>query len=396
MRGSLNIHIAPSDVQPLVERAQTLPARPGVIAFEARDGSTVLLAATGDLRRFALTRLGQGDETTPARRENLAPVTAALRARVVGSSFEGDALYLEEARERLPATYRSALDTRRVWAVRLDPGARTPVWRKLDLLAASGQGETLEPSTLIAPFGDKDNPGRYAERLDDLFDLCRTPRELELAPNGRACAYKEMGRCDAPCDGSASMEAYRARVRDAVRFAAQPVELSLSAIDQRMARAAGEQDFELAAQLRSRAERIRKGRKPGAAWATTLDRFAVLGAFPSVRRARVSLFIATASAIEHWADVGGDLTRACARELLPRITGRAEDLLPRTPLGVSACERLAMLTHHLYHPRRGAGELIALGPSTDAAQLCTLVRRAGRLEPAAMSDTPDTQLGPRA
>lgn len=305
-------------------------------------------------------------------------------------------VYLEQARDRLPSTYRTVLDTRRAWGGQLDADAEFPVWRKLDLVAASGQGEAMEPSALIAPFGDKDNPGRFGERLDDLFDLCRTPRELELAPDGRACAYKEMGRCDAPCDGSASMEAYRARVRDAVRFAAQPVELSLSAIEQRMARAAAEQDFELASSLKTRAERIRKGRKPGALWATTLDRFMVLGAFPSTRRSRASLFIATASAIEHWADAAGDLSRAHAAELLEGVRRRAKDLLPDRPLSAHECERLAMLTHHLYHPRRGAGELIALAPSTDAAALCTLVRRAAKIRADEPDDTPDTQIGPEA
>ncbi|MFI4896879.1 MAG: hypothetical protein ACIARR_03540, partial [Phycisphaerales bacterium JB059] len=206
MTSTLDILIRPDDVRPLAHAADDLPARPGVIVFEGDDGQTILLAATGDLRRFALTRLGRPDDQTPASRENLAPITARLRARVVGSAFEGDALYLEEARARLPGAYRSMLDTRRAWCVHLDPEADPPVWRRLDLLGAPG--EPISPETIIGPFRDKHAATRFAEHLDDLFDLCRTPRELEIAPRGRACAYKEMGRCDAPCDGSADMAAY--------------------------------------------------------------------------------------------------------------------------------------------------------------------------------------------
>ncbi len=397
MTGSLNILIEPTDGAGIADAARALPARAGVVAFESPDASTVLLSATGDLRRFALTRLGESDDATPARREDLRPVTARLRACIVGSSFEGDAVYLDEARWRLPATYRSVLDTRRAWCVRLDPDATTPLWRKLDLVGASARGEALAPETLIGPIGDKDAAGRFGERLDDLFDLCRTPRELEAAPHGRACAYKEMGRCDAPCDGSASMDAYRARVRDAVRFAAQPVALSVSAIEQRMARASDEQDFELAAALKDRARRITKGRRPATSWLTTLDRFAVLGAFPSTRRARARLFIATARRIEAWADVPGKLSPVQASEILDAILSRSRSLLDESgPLRPEQCERLGLLAHHLFHPRRGAGGFLPLDPMPDATALGRLLRQAARVgaEDGASDEDPDTELGP--
>jgi hypothetical protein len=389
---TLDILIQPDDTRPLDRAAESLPARPGVVAFENAAGDALLLAATGDLRRFALTRLGRPDEQTPASRENLAPITARLRARVVGSAFEGDALYLEEARTRLPQTYRSVLDTRRAWCVHLDPEADPPVWRRLDLLGASV--EPAHPGTLIGPFRDKHAATRFAERLDDLFDLCRTPRELEIAPRGRACAYKEMGRCDAPCDGSAGMEAYRARVRDAVRFAAQPVALSLSAIEQRMSRAAATQDFELAQSLKSRMERIARGVKPTTTWRSTLDRFMVLGAFPSTRRGRARLFLATASAIEPWADVAGDISPEDAHELMQPILAGASRLRPTRPLAPHECERLGLLARHLYNPGRGAGGLLALDPPPEGAALCTLIRRAAKVR----DDSPDeevveTQLG---
>ncbi len=403
MPALLHILIEPGPESSLCDSARTLPARPGVIAFEKGDTSTVLLAATGNLRRFALTRLGEPDGVTPAKREDLSPVTARLRARVVGASFEGDALYLEEARTRLPEAYRATLDTRKAWCLHLDPEASPPVWRRVDLVGACARGQQLSPGALFGPIREHDSASRLGEHLDDLFDLCRTPKELEAAPHGRACAYKEMGRCDAPCDGSASMDVYRERVRDAARFISTPVSLSLSAVERRMERAAIEQDYELASALNERARRIRKGAGPATSWTTSLDRFAVLGAFPSTRRAWARLFICTARHIDTFADVRGDLTRSQADELLSACAARARSLLDREPAALrpDEAERLGLLSHALFHPPRAAGGMISLDPMSDASALGTLVRRAAKVRDE--SESPDTppdtlraELGPGA
>jgi len=377
--GTLDILIEPTADATIAVAARALPARPGVVAFEADDGRTVLLAATGDLRRFALTRLGQHDDDTPAKREDLSGITARLRARIVGSSFEGDALYLEQARWRLPATYRSVLDTRRAWFVQLDADAQTPLWRKLDVVGATARGEKLDPRTLLGPIGDKDAAGRFGERLDDLFDLCRYPKELEATPNGRACAYKEMGRCDAPCDGSAPMDDYRARVRDAVRFASQPTELTASAIESRMARASADQDFELAASLKDRLERVRNSARPATAWTTCLDTLRVLAVMPSTKRGWARLLVCDARRIVPYADARGDLSRDEIRSLIDSMTAFLSAPEHGGALEPDQAEGLGLLSHHLFHPKRGAGAMLRLAPAPDASALGTLIRRAARV-----------------
>ncbi|MFI4897281.1 MAG: UvrB/UvrC motif-containing protein, partial [Phycisphaerales bacterium JB059] len=184
------------------------------------------------------------------------------------------------------------------------------------------------------------------------------------------------------------------RVRDAVRFSARPVAISLSAIERRMADAAAAQDFELAQSLKNRLERATRGDKPTTAWRTTLDRFIVLGAFPSTRRGRARLFLCAAGAIQPWADVAGDISREGVDELIGPILSGASRLRPTRPLAPHECERLGLLTRHLYAPRRGAGGLVALDPPPESAALCTLIRRAAKVR----DDSPDeevveTQLG---
>src|SRR3712207_7312326 len=49
---------------------------------------------------------------------------------------------------------------------------------------------------------------------------CALP--IFIAPNAAACAYKEMGKCAAPCDGSSSMEQYRQSVGSSARTLVDP------------------------------------------------------------------------------------------------------------------------------------------------------------------------------
>src|SRR6185295_16204268 len=69
----------------------------------------------------------------------------------------------------------------------------------------------LARGVFIGPIADKDTAGRLIERTIDAFDLCRYHHLLVQAPRATACAYKEMGRCPAPCDGSETMAGFRAR-----------------------------------------------------------------------------------------------------------------------------------------------------------------------------------------
>lgn len=228
-----------------------LPASAGVAVFEGHKQETILIAAGGDLRALVRDRLR--DDAGP-RRAALAPVVARVHAATVGGAFEADIMLLELARERAPSLYAALTDRWQAWCLRLDADASPPIWSKGDVAHDPG-----DPETLVGPLPDKDAAGRLGERLDDLFELCRYPRELKLAPSGTACAYKEMGRCPAACDGSEPMSAYRDRVREAVSFASGDTEDILAAARSAMRAAAIDQDFELAATRKAHVEALETG-----------------------------------------------------------------------------------------------------------------------------------------
>ncbi|MEQ8770809.1 MAG: UvrB/UvrC motif-containing protein [Phycisphaerales bacterium] len=326
-----------------------LPARAGVVAFESASGGAVQVASTGDVRAFVDARLGETAET--GSRADLRPVTARVVGRTVGSALEGDLVCLELARERLPNTYRALADRWRAWFVQLDPDADAPTWRKTDLFELVG---TEPAGTLLGPIADKDSAGRFGEMLDDAFELCRFPRELAKAPCGQACAYKEMGRCPAACDGSESMDAYRARVRRAIAFAAGHRDAEIELVEAEMRRAAEAQDFERATVLKDRLDAL--AAKPGKAWSHIGDMagLGVLAVLPAERFGRARLVVLTRLGVTWIADVLSHDAKRAWEETEEIVRGLHDAALGegRRRLDAAWAERIGLVSRHWHKPAK--------------------------------------------
>ncbi|MEM0983340.1 MAG: UvrB/UvrC motif-containing protein, partial [Planctomycetota bacterium] len=239
---------------------------------------TVAVVATGDLRAAAKRRLVEAGGA----RTDLSPVTDRVLACVCASAFEADAAWLEIARERLPGTYRAALDRWRAWFLHLDPDSDLPVWSRTDL--SEHADGSVPAGFLLGPIGTKDQSKRLGQWLDEMFELCREPKLLAQRPDAVACSYKQMGACPAPCDGSEPMETYRDRVREAAAIVADGPATAIESLEDKMRAAAASMDFETAGELRVRGERYAELRKPNWSRATSLDRFAVIAVQPAGRK----------------------------------------------------------------------------------------------------------------
>lgn len=243
---------APIDLAPC-------PNTRGVAVFESGEGRPVLILGAARLRDAIARRLAPpstpgSPDPAAARKADLRPVVSRVRGAEVGSSLEGDLLFLRLAHEAMPETFRAVMDRRRTWFLHVCAEDAFP---KFTVIPTSAMPASVpDRGTLIGPVADKHGAQRLQQTLEDLFDLCRFHHILVKAPHGTACAYKELGKCPAPCDGSETMDDYRARVGDAITFAHDPSTL-MTDLEREMARAAGETDFERASALKSRLETAR-------------------------------------------------------------------------------------------------------------------------------------------
>ena len=259
----------PNDLAPL-------PGCPAVFLFVDESGSPVHLLTTQQLKRLVISRLSEPQE--PRRgRTDLAAVVRGVRWRQVHSPFEARWWYYRLARVLHPREYRKLVSFGPAWFLHVDWAHPMPELRVTERVWC------LE-GHFVGPWPSHKSCRQAIEGLWDLFELCRYPEQVRKAPGGTPCAYADMGRCDAPCDGSVPLERYVERTRWAWRFAQGSVDPWIQSATERMRQAAVEQQYELAGQLRQQLDFARTWRRRWSSTVRRAEHLNLLLALPATRR----------------------------------------------------------------------------------------------------------------
>lgn len=236
------------------KQSLALPPHWCVALIEGESESPLQLVTTRDLRAWVRRKLEEQIDEKLSKRVDYAPLMRAVRFWRVDSDIEADFVFLRESRSRFPPHRRPPMPERNAHLVVIDPADPQPHFHRID--ATDTRAATSASLATFGPFDEKSRADRWIESIEDAFDLCRYPRELRSAPAGRPCAYKEIGRCAAPCDGSVPMSWYRDRVIDAIRVLDDEAS-EIERIEAHMKQLAADQKFEEAGALHARHKRLK-------------------------------------------------------------------------------------------------------------------------------------------
>jgi len=324
---------------------RSVPARWVVYLLADVDDRPIQLLCVKNLRYSLKRRLGPGEPAAGlSKRVNYRDLVRRVHWRRVDSSTEADWLYYEAARAIFPQSYQGMTGFRPAWFTHVNPDARFPRYTKtIDL--------TSRPGLFIGPVEDKHAAARLIELAEDAFDLCRYYNILTEAPHGRACAYKEMGKCPAPCDGSISMEQYRGLVQWSADTLVDP-EPFVHDQSRRMQAAAGEFHFEIAGKIKAFLGSINRLSKGPFRHVRLLKDFAFLSLQHGPRDGTAKVFLATPGRIEHIVSLIAEPARPA--ELLRHALDLASQRSEVTIDSVGA-ERIGIIAHHLFSPKNVVG-----------------------------------------
>jgi excinuclease UvrABC nuclease subunit len=302
-----------------------------------------------NLRHSLKRRLGGGEDVGPSKRVDYRDLVRRIYYKRVDSAFEADCVYYEAARTCFPNTYSGMVGFRPAWFVHVDPNAAFPRFVKTNDLSP-------RPGQLIGPLEDKHAAQRLVELAEDSFNLCRYHNILVQAPHGVACAYKEMGKCPAPCDGSIAMDPYRSNVARAADAVVNPGP-TLAQHTTRMRQAAGELKFELAGRIKSLIDSLAKLGTGPFRHARRLDDFAYLSLQRGPTAKAAKLFLITPGQIR---------MALCLRDLPAQSSDVLRYLLhaaqERLPVQTTAdAERMGIVSHHLFSAKASQGVFLPLG-----------------------------------
>ena len=234
-----------------------LPPRPAVCLIEPRAaGGHPYLRRSADLRRLCRRLLGPPDaagEAAPAEarrpRLNLREIAARVRYRLTGSTFEQTLTLYQQARELFPRTYRERM--------RLAP----PALLKINLVndyprcyVARRIGN--DGAFYFGPFPSRRAAEDFSKEFLALFKIRRCHIRIRRDPEFPGCIYSEMNMCLAPCFAGCTKLEYDAEVARVASFLASRGGSLVGELEAERERAATAEDFERAALIHKKHEKV--------------------------------------------------------------------------------------------------------------------------------------------
>ena len=325
------------------------PSRWAVYLFVDEANQPVQLLCVKNLRYSLKRRLGGAETIGLSRRVNYRELVRRIYFRRVDSSFEADWLYYEVARAVFPQTYRGMVGFRPAWFVHVNPETTFPRYVKTTDLSRSG--------LLAGPLEDKHAAARVIHLIEDAFDLCRYYQILVEAPTGEACAYKEMGKCPAPCDGSISMEQYHRMIAWSAQVLVEPDAEQRSQL-RRMQQAAADLQFEWAGKIKAFSDQLNQLGKGPFRFVRNLREFAFLSIQNGPKTGTLKLFLILPGSVQEVLGVRNGPTTDLA-EILRQVLAKAASHQHR-PLDQREADLVGIVTQHLFAAKNRSGYFLSL------------------------------------
>lgn len=216
---------------------EELPNRQAVYLLWPREGRPEL-GRTNVLRKRLKRLLGE-----------LGPAIERVEYQFTGSRLASQFLMLDLARKYLGPRYRDEIRLRFPPYVKL---ILTNEFPRTQVTARIGRARAI----YFGPFRAKSSASRFESEFLDLFQLRRCLDDLEPRADHPGCIYGEMGRCLRPCQQAVGVDEYQGesdRVADFLRTSGKSLTSSAEASRERLS---AEMDFEGAALVHQRLQRI--------------------------------------------------------------------------------------------------------------------------------------------
>ena len=231
-----------------------LPPRPAVCLIEPREAKAEpFLIRTQDLQRRLQRLLGVLD--AKSKRLNLQSFARGVRYRVTGSALEQTFTYYQNAKHFLPHRYAKVMRLRPPAVLKVSLRNAYPrcfVTRRIPVDDAG----MPTAGAYYGPFPSRKSAEGFAERALDLFKVRRCQIKIRRDPTFPGCLYSEMKMCLAPCFAGCSKEEYDVEVQRLVQFLETDGDSLRATIEQERERASEDLDFERAAAIHKRIEKI--------------------------------------------------------------------------------------------------------------------------------------------
>jgi excinuclease ABC subunit C len=259
------------------------PASAALFVLRGDEGSEPYVGKSSNLRRRLQRLLGSVDGQS--RKLNLRDRVRSVEWTPTGSDFEAGFLLYQTLRREFPKTYDKRLRLRFAPLVKLildNPYPRATITTRISGTKSNAQ--------YFGPFATRVAAEKFANDSLDLFKMRRCVDDLHPDPAFPGCIYSEMKMCLAPCFKGCSDEEYAAEVGRVQQYFESGGQSLVREIERQRDDASANLDFEGAAALHGRLEKVKAAAYQLPEIVRRLDELNGLMVQPSAERESVTLF----------------------------------------------------------------------------------------------------------
>jgi hypothetical protein len=251
----------------LAQEGQTLPTSAGLVLFADEQDNPIQLLAASSIRRVVKNKLAEQEEKS--KRADLKSITAKIYYSVCPCKFRLAIKHLDAVRKIFGSSYKDHITFVRPWFIKTDIG------EKLPFFSVTKKSVFKAEEKILGPYPSQKAAQAALNTLEDAFKLCKRSDLVNNPAASASCPYLQMASCLGVCAGKISEEDYRHIIEDAFSAGAEPAG-AIEKLEQQMQTAAKELNFELAAELKKRIEKLSVLKKPVYCWTGDLEKLKIV------------------------------------------------------------------------------------------------------------------------
>ncbi|PKL49661.1 MAG: hypothetical protein CVV39_02510 [Planctomycetes bacterium HGW-Planctomycetes-1] len=253
---------------------QNLPSTAGFVLFADSQNKPITLLTTANIKRTAKTKLAEKIEV--GKRADLKSITAKIYYSPCRCKFRLAIKYYDAIRKIFGENYKEHIKLVLPWFIKIDLGEKIPsfsITKKLTLKI----GEEI-----IGPFVSQRAATAFLKTLEDAFRLCKRNDIVNNPALAQSCPYLQMDACAGVCGDKIDTADYKSLLREAFEAGCKPRE-AIEKFQTQMQTASKELDFEKAAQLKKKIEKLSALKKQSYRWTEDLKKLKIVHIDKSVK-----------------------------------------------------------------------------------------------------------------
>ncbi|HBR18595.1 MAG: hypothetical protein A2Y13_09935 [Planctomycetes bacterium GWC2_45_44] len=239
-----------------------LPTSAGLILFADDGDKPIQLITAANIRNTVKNKLTEQTEKT--KRTDLTEITAKIYYSPCQCKFRLAIKYFSAVKKIFRENYRDHIVFVQPLFIKINFADTMPFFA-ITKKPAFKTGENF-----LGPFPSQKSATDFLKAIQDAFRLCKRPDIANNSETVKSCPYLQMDSCSGLCAGRISSDEYRQITKNAFLAGVNPSG-ELDTLNRQMAESAKNLNFERAAELKKKIEKLSVLRKQTYRWTSDVE-----------------------------------------------------------------------------------------------------------------------------